>query len=281
MIRNLLLLFAFLCAPGAFAAEPVRLAPPEAMFRESITLEQFVRGTLRFVLLHEAGHGFVDLYGIPVLGREEDAADRFATWWLAPDGGREDGADAIAAVEWWLALGKQSTLTREQLAWWDEHGVDEQRGWQIICLLYGTDPQTMRPLATRFGLPEEQRERCVADAAQNDASWRAYLSEQGARMPLQLDGFIVPVLHHEPTTLTTAAAADLIRHEQMLEHLAALLKQFRFPEGKGLVRLQAKDCGAPNAFWIPGEQSIVLCHELVALITDVGVEAGFKPGTSR
>ena len=62
-----------LCLCGAVhaqgAVERIRLAPPQAMFRDSITLNQFVGGTLRFVLLHEIGHGFVDLYGIPVLGR--------------------------------------------------------------------------------------------------------------------------------------------------------------------------------------------------------------------
>ena len=112
---------------AAIAAEPVRLAPPQSMFRDSVTLNQFVSGTLRFVLLHELGHGLIDLYGIPVLGREEDAADRFATWWLSP-GGEEDGTDAIAAVEWWLASAKASGAKREELAWWDEHSIDEQRG---------------------------------------------------------------------------------------------------------------------------------------------------------
>ncbi|MBL0039478.1 MAG: hypothetical protein IPP28_00160 [Xanthomonadales bacterium] len=68
-----------MAASAEQSAEKIRLAPPQAMFRDSITLNQFVSGTLRFVLLHEIGHGFVDLYGIPVLGREEDAADRFAT----------------------------------------------------------------------------------------------------------------------------------------------------------------------------------------------------------
>lgn len=278
MKRWLAGLFALICSSAAITAEPVRLAPPAAMFREAITLEQFVRGTLRFVMLHETGHGFVDLYGIPVLGREEDAADRFATWWLAPDQRQEDGADAIAAVEWWLALGAQSGLTREQLAWWGEHGIDEQRGWQIVCLLYGTDPQTMGPLAVRHGLPESRRQSCIAEAAQNAASWQAYLGQQGARFPLQLDGFIAPVNHHEPETLGTAAAAQLVRDWRLLEDLSDLLKQFRFPEGKGLVRLHARDCGTPNAYWDPEARDIVLCHELVTLIVEVGTNAGFEPG---
>ncbi|MBK8285288.1 MAG: hypothetical protein IPK97_10665 [Ahniella sp.] len=279
MRRLLPLLLTLLLPIAAIADEPIRLAPPEAMFKDSIKLQQFVRGTLRFVLLHETGHGFVDLYGIPVLGREEDAADRFATWWLSPDG-QQDGSDAIAAVEWWLALSEQSELTRTQLAWWGEHGIDEQRGYQIICLLYGSDPETMGPLAGRHGLPESRRASCIPEAQQNEASWRAYLGEQGARFPLQLDGFIAPVNLHPVTNEANQAAAQLVRDWGLLTELSDLLKQFRFPEGKGLVRLHAQECGSPNAYWNPQEQSIVLCYELVNLVAEVGVAAGFKQDTA-
>ena len=81
-------------------------------------------------MLHELGHGLVDLYQIPVLGREEDAAGPICDWWMSPDGA-ENGTDAIAAVRWWMASGQQSGLKREQLPWWDEHGMDEQRGFQV------------------------------------------------------------------------------------------------------------------------------------------------------
>lgn len=276
MKRLLIGLLSCCLSLSALAAEPIRLAPPEAMFRESIHLQQFVRGTLRFVLLHEAGHGFVDLYDIPVLGREEDAADRFATWWMGPSES-EDGGDAIAAMEWWLALGEHSDLTRQQLAWWDEHGVDEQRGYQIICLLYGADPKTMGPLAGRTNLPSDRRESCIPEAQQNDLAWRAYLGGNTARFPLQLDGFIVPVKYLPPAEEANQAAASLAQEWQLLEELAAMLKQFRFPEGEAMIRLVGKECGTPNAYWSGDEHTITLCYELVNLVADVGVAAGFKP----
>lgn len=259
----------------SISAETVRLAPPQAMFKDSTTLQQFVRGTLRFVLLHELGHGLVDLYAIPVLGREEDAADRFATWWLSPDE-REDGTDAIAAVEWWLASAKVSDAKREDLAWWDEHGIDEQRGYQIACLLYGSDPQTMGPLAGRLGLPKERRESCIPEAARNAASWQANLSGQTAQLVHQLDGFLVPIKYIEPESTDTQEAARLVHEFGLLEELQAVLNQFRFPEGSVMVRLYAKDCGEPNAYWSPSDKSIVLCHELVNQVANVGYATGFR-----
>lgn len=265
-----------MAATAEHADERIRLAPPQAMFRDSITLNQFVEGTLRFVMLHEIGHGFVSLYGIPVLGREEDAADRFATWWMAPDGEGQDGSDAIAAMEWWLASAKTSGLSREQLAWWDEHGIDEQRGFQIACLLYGSDPETMGPLAGRLGLPAERRETCVPEAQQNAASWVAFLRGQTSTLSHNLDGFIVPTNYLDAESDATVDAAKFVRDMKLLDELSDMLGQFKFPEGAVMVRLYARDCGTANAFWDPGEKQVVLCHELVNHIANVGHAAGFR-----
>src|SRR6188474_353814 len=41
-------------------------------------LVEFVVGNTLFVMAHEMGHGLINEMNIPVLGREEDAADSFA-----------------------------------------------------------------------------------------------------------------------------------------------------------------------------------------------------------
>ncbi|MBL0039477.1 MAG: hypothetical protein IPP28_00155 [Xanthomonadales bacterium] len=78
-------------------------------------------------------------------------------------------------MEWWLASAKTSGLSREQLAWWDEHGIDEQRGFQIACLLYGSDPGVHGP-ARRADLacPPNVANRAPG-AQENAASWSAFL----------------------------------------------------------------------------------------------------------
>jgi hypothetical protein len=55
-----------------------------------------------------------------------------------------------------------------------------------------------------------------------------------------------------------------------------MLGQFKFPEGSVMVRLYARDCGTANAYWDPNEKNIVLCHELVNHIANVGYAAGFR-----
>ena len=41
-------------------------------------LVEFITGNTLFVLTHEMGHGLINEMNLPVLGREEDAADSFA-----------------------------------------------------------------------------------------------------------------------------------------------------------------------------------------------------------
>ena len=41
-------------------------------------LVEFIIGNTLFVLTHELGHGLINEFNMPVLGREEDAADSFA-----------------------------------------------------------------------------------------------------------------------------------------------------------------------------------------------------------
>ncbi len=276
VLRGMVVVLALCGFTAVQADQKVRLAPPQAMFKDSVSLDQFILGTLRFVLLHEMGHGFVDLYGIPVLGREEDAADRFATWWMSPDQQqKEDGTDAIAAMEWWLASAKMSGESRQDLAWWDEHGIDEQRGYQIACLLYGADAQVMAPLAGRMNIPAARRQSCIREAAENGASWSAFLNDQVSTLRLPVDGFIVPINYVQPSAKTTDAA-HFVREHKLLEGLQATLKQFKFPEGNAMVRLYAQDCDMPNAFWSPDDKAIVLCYELVNQISQVGYAAGFR-----
>jgi len=45
-----------------------------------VTAGDAVVGQLFFALAHEFGHGVFDIFDIPVFGREEDAADQFATY---------------------------------------------------------------------------------------------------------------------------------------------------------------------------------------------------------
>ena len=65
---------------------------------------EFVAGNLLFVLGHEAGHAVIREMGVPVVGREEDAADFFSTLMaLMCEEGFGDRVLANAALGWFLS----------------------------------------------------------------------------------------------------------------------------------------------------------------------------------
>lgn len=264
-----------LVAPGlAQTPPPIRLAPPAALSPSAISLDQFTRGTLRFIILHELGHGLVSLYELPVLGREEDAADRFATFWMSPDSQGEDGTDAVAAMEWWLASARQSDITREQLPWWDEHGMDEQRAYQIACLLYGAAPDDFGPLASRMEIPDRSRQRCLVETVQNNLSWSRLLKGQVSQLH-NLDGYFTHLTYMEPGAETRDAAA-IVQRYRILEEAREIIRQFKYTDVNTTVKLVGRDCGMSNAFWNSGTNELTLCYELVDEVVATGVAAGFR-----
>jgi hypothetical protein len=46
---------------------------------------------------------------------------------------------------------------------YDEHGLDLQRAYQIVCLMVGSDPRAFSDIATRAKLPQERQESCQRD----------------------------------------------------------------------------------------------------------------------
>lgn len=124
----------------------------------------------KFVFLHELGHALIYDWDLPVLGREEDAADQFATVFLSL-GGRERLRLAwAAALHLWLVSRQQPN---QHLAW-DEHSSPLQRFYSIACLSYGSNPEEYSDLAETI-LPNSQKDRCVEQSQQTIWSWAQLL----------------------------------------------------------------------------------------------------------
>jgi hypothetical protein len=122
-------------------------------------------GTWMFVFFHELGHGLIDLYELPVVGREEDAVDDFSTLLLIDMGLT---SYAIRAAEYWAATDQGVT---SPLAFADEHSLNAQRFFSILCLVYGSDPKQYRELVTKGVLPEERAVRCPAEWQAKRSAW--------------------------------------------------------------------------------------------------------------
>src|SRR5262249_17504799 len=110
-------------------------------------MADFGVGNWLFVLMHEMAHAHVTEMALPVLGREEDAADSFAAITLLKMGSEFSHGALVQAAKGWLLTAEQDERQGNRLAFYDEHGLDRQRAYQIVCLMVGSDPEKFGALA--------------------------------------------------------------------------------------------------------------------------------------
>ncbi len=129
-----------------------------------------------FFLFHEAGHALVDLLNVPVTGKEEDAVDQFAVYFLEESGPPDARQDALRAAEVMGRLARVDSATRERAPVWDVHSLDAQRQANLLCWIYGADPRAFGDVVRRAGLPQERQSTCEEEYTQLSTSWDELLA---------------------------------------------------------------------------------------------------------
>jgi hypothetical protein len=114
--------------------------PGRAQAQLDSETETFVRGFVRFLAYHEAGHMLMGQIAELNSNSEwsnadrEDYADKFAMILLQPDRGDPEGVEEIlGAAGGWLQVDNAITAN-------DPHAPPQDRALDILCLLYGSDP---------------------------------------------------------------------------------------------------------------------------------------------
>lgn len=239
-------------------AEPAAAEQPaEQMSVED--LRKFVIGNLLFLAYHELGHAIISEFDLPVIGREEDAVDRLAIWMMTPDEVTEEDVPEflINAIFGWMAVGMEKPL--EQIAWWGQHGIEEQRGYQAACLLYGNNPQIYKAVADGVELPKERRETCVKESQQNSKSW-VRMIEPHVRAPAEAEQLPPDTVKVDyAPSQDYAGAREFLMEIKILEELERLVRAYNFKPG---VVLRTQECGEPNAFWREKQRTLTICYEL-------------------
>jgi Putative metallopeptidase len=139
-------------------------------------LRQKVNDAIAFFFMHEAGHALVSVLDLPIAGREEDAVDQFSVLTLLrtePDGSRM----VLAGAESFNLYAQWARRTREPRVYWDEHSQDEQRYFDTLCLVYGSDPSAFQYLVSTGMLPGERAEICPDEYARASRSWVTLLKD--------------------------------------------------------------------------------------------------------
>eukprot|EP00903_Cladosiphon_okamuranus_P001437 g1435.t1 len=221
----------------------------------------FVAGNALFTLYHEGGHMLVSELELPVLAQEEDAVDNLATVsMLAADTEDMDLYLTQAMIGWFLIAEE----AYEDLIFYAEHDLDQQRGYRMLCLMVGSDEDAFLELAEDLDLPDERIETCAFDYEQAADSWEVvtdpYVREEDG------PGGKIKVAH-EAAPEGLHSMAIFIKESGLLELVAEELDTFYdLPEE---VTFRAAACEEENAFWDPQSREVILCHELLGGFAEI------------
>jgi hypothetical protein len=128
---------------------------------------------VRFVFLHEIAHALIDTYNLPITGNEEDAADRCAAFINLTELG-EEGVNAVfAATRAFYIESKQNASSRKDLA--DEHLLQEQRFYNSLCMIYGSNTTKYANIVNDGMLPKERAVKCPTEYQRTVESWKVLL----------------------------------------------------------------------------------------------------------
>jgi len=132
-----------------------------------------------FLLFHELGHAVVHIFDLPVTGREEDVADQLSAWILLTSVGEDEEygiLSALNAADFFAMMHE----AQGQGEFWDEHSMDQQRHYNLLCWAYGYSPEITEAILeqpiTDF-LPRERAEQCQAEYQKMDDSFVRLLGE--------------------------------------------------------------------------------------------------------
>jgi hypothetical protein len=142
-------------------------------FEGEVGGEYLIMGTLVFALMHELGHGLIDVLELPTTGREEDAVDQLATILLLNQGALGDSL-AFGAVGWFAT--NAATAQLDDLALADDHGLDRQRVYNIVCWIYGRDPGRYPEVLAEGWLPGHRAGRCQGEYQRLRSAWDRLLA---------------------------------------------------------------------------------------------------------
>ena len=222
-------------------------------------LVQFVSSNLLFALMHEVGHALVSEMGLPVLGREEDAADSYAVIAMLRIGSTFTEGVLIQAAKSWFLADERAQAEGIKASYYDEHGMDKQRAYQIVCLMVGSDPDKFGKLATDVGMPEERQAACEGDYSNAKWSWEMALKSH--RRTTDQPKQKIDAVYGAGKGMFDVYA-DLTRTIRLLDTIANAESELYVWRSPYTIEMQT--CGIQNAHWDLSAKKITICYEIAA-----------------
>lgn len=145
----------------------------KTIHKDPAKIADMTEGTMVVFLFHELGHCLIDVWDLPATGREEDAVDQLAMFILL-DGTPEGEGMVLAAATYFDLTSRDRDA--EDLEFWDEHSLDQQRFYDMLCLTYGSNPTKNKKLLGKDGLPADRAQRCPEEYKRVNKAWTKLLT---------------------------------------------------------------------------------------------------------
>ena len=229
-----------------------------------------------FTLFHESGHLLIHELGLPVLGKEEDAADALGIIQILKTTKDPDElANTLNDVAdgWYYSWQNQSDDdASDSVASYDDHSLDIQRANAVVCMMVGADPDKFAETADAYEFDQDTQDGCADTYKQALDSWDKELAPHLAKAP----GAEIPVTFEDAGKYQ--AYADELKSRKILENLSTMLSTgFDLP---GPITIVAKQCDEANAFYAEDTHSITYCYELADDEYNLGTKFLFSDDAS-
>jgi hypothetical protein len=259
--------FASLLCCAAFLSPAVARELTEEEAAEAM---EFAMHDAVFSVYHEIGHMMVDQFDLPVLGKEEDAADALAVILLLDD--KTDEIEAYNTLVdssdgWYFNALKSTGKGVEGLSYYDDHSLSIQRAYAMACMMVGSDPESYAQIAEAYEFDEDGQDNCASTYEQTHDSWMALLNPHEGK-----SGNEISVIYEKAGKYK--AFADELKSRQVLEKAAALIEgKYQLP---GPLTFRAELCDEANAYYSSDDNEVIYCYELASEMYDLDVDNAYS-----
>jgi Putative metallopeptidase len=224
--------------------------------QQRIARVEFVTGNTLVLLSHELGHVLIAEMHLPLLGREEDAADTYAALRMLTFGTSFSQRELAQAAQGWFLNDRRDQEIGEKPLYYDEHNLSQQRAYQILCLMVGSDPDKFKGLADQMKMPETRQRTCKRDLAKTSEGWQTVL-KPWLREPGDPETKI-DVVYGDGKGMYDGVA-DMFRAIRFLETVAAnSAARYKWPHP---FTLKMESCGRPGTDYDDEARVVTICYE--------------------
>ena len=216
----------------------------------------FMVGNTLVLLLHEIGHVLIAEFQLPVLGREEDAADTYAALTMLRVGSSFTVHSLADAAKGWFFDARRDQDIGDKPLYYDEHNVSAQRAYQIVCLMVGSDPEKFKSLADEAKMPADRQQTCKRDFRKASAAWDAVITPH-LRQPGQPETKINVVYGDGKGNYDKLAA--LFRSLRFLETIADVAQEHLLWPHPWTLAMES--CGRPGSDYDTDTRTVTMCYE--------------------